>query len=483
MVSMGGPAIGDQIRDLGWGTATAESLGTPAYGGGVAPMSQYARRWCGDVREVVGVVPDARRVVLGWPHLQPDGPGRWDTAALDRCDRALDAMLDGGLRPSLALLHVDLPGWLERAGGWLARDTALRFADYAAEVARRFGDRVDRWITCTDFVAPSLADHVAGMRPPGRGIGSAGMPAVHHVLLGHGLAVEALRAAGISGTVGGAMPLVGSYAATDDPWDRIALERCETWTIRLLLDPLLLGEHLAPEDGPSPVEASGCVRPGDMEIIRTPQDFLGLSWSVAFRVAAPENLVRVLPARGYFGALNDVNRLLTRLGFVIAPLDGVATTSHGWPIVPEAPADAVAAVRDIYGDLLPPLYLTDRGSGHLDGAGSAEQIDARRRALLAARLGWLSVVMAEGVDVRGYEYWSYMDDLEWVLQYVRLYGMAVPEREPELSPPPCDWVKSGPFRVTDPMGPVSAGAGGPGIVRAFPRGVRAVASRDSLQRR
>lgn len=104
-------------------------------------------------------------MVAGWPQLQPEGPGSWDRDALDRCDRALDALLAHDTRPALTLLDRTLPPWLDAAGGWLARDTAEHFAAYAAELGRRFGDRVERWITSTDLAGPTLADHVAGMYP------------------------------------------------------------------------------------------------------------------------------------------------------------------------------------------------------------------------------------------------------------------------------------------------------------------------------
>jgi beta-glucosidase len=325
----------------------------------------------------------------------------------------------------------------------LSRETALRFADYAAAMGDRFGDRVARWITSTDLVAPAVAECVAGMQPTGHGLGASGLPAVHHLLLAGGLAGLALQGAGVVGEVGTTVTLYGGYPATDDPWDRIAVERLESWGTRLFLDPMLLGEHMTTEDGRSPVEESGCVRPGDLEIISTAQDVLGLSWHLPLRVTAPENLPGVLPVLGCFQALNDVNRLLMSLGFAVVPFDKVETNSYGWPIVPEGLADALASLSDLYGDRLPPLSIIDNGmsdpDGGRDGAEDAAS-QARRRAMLAARLSWLARVMACGVDVRGYEYWSVLDNLEHKLRYSQLYGVAVPEGEPLPQPPiPRDW--------------------------------------------
>jgi len=446
---MGNRSLHDHFRDVDWGVATAESIAAPVAGpdcaGGVAPG--HFRSWADDITALVGSVPTGHRSVLGWPYVQPDGPGSWDRAALDRCDRAIDGMLARGLRPGLTLLHRDLPDWLGGSDGWLARDTALRFADYAAEMGRRFGDRVSHWITSTDLGAPAVAECMAGMSPSGRGHGAAGIPAVHHLLLAAGLGATALKAAGVSGEVGTTVGLVGGYPATDDPWDRVAVERLEAWGNRLFLDPMLLGEHMTGEDGYSPIEASGCVRPGDLETISTPQDMLALSWHLPIRVTAPENLPRVLPVLGCFQALNDVNSLLKRLGFAVVPFEKVEATSLGWPIVPEGLADALASLYSCYLDRLPPLHLVDNGMSDPDDVDEHDEVGrARRRAILRARLTWLAGVMDYGVRVRGYEYWSVLDNLGWKLDYSKLYGLSVPRgRAPAQPPIPRDWARTGAF--------------------------------------
>lgn len=433
------------LRDLDWGVATADALAAPSphpMAHAVFPSPGHCDQWADDVRELAGANVTTHRAVLGWPHLQPDGPGTWDAAALDRCDRALDSLLALGLRPSLTLLHLALPRWVDEAGGWLARDTARHFADYAAVVGARLGDRVTRWITSTDLAGPSLAHHVAGMYPTSHGIGLAGLPSVHHLLLGHGLAVQALRAAGVRGQVGTTVTVNGAYPATADPWDRLAVERLESWTLRMFLDPLLLGEHMVTEDGASPVADTGCVRPGDMAAVTAAQDVLAVSWHSPQRVTAPENLPMLLPTMACFHALNEMNRLLVRLGFALVPFDDVETTGYGWPILPEALADALAALGDLYGDLLPPLAVIDNGMGDPDPADAAA-----RRAVRGARLTWLNRVAAQGLDVRGYEYWPMLDNLEAKLRYARLYGVAVPDHEAPPQPPiPSDWVHTGAFR-------------------------------------
>ncbi|MEU6748281.1 family 1 glycosylhydrolase [Spirillospora sp. NPDC046719] len=428
------------FRGVDWSVSTAAALAAPEDMSSGPASSGPARQWSLDLATVVGEVSPSPQVIVGWPHLQPEGPGSWDSAALDRCDRRLDLLLEQGDRPGLTLLHVDMPAWVDVSDGWLNRDTALRFADFAAEIAERFGDRVHRWTTVSDLLVHSIADYVAGMLPTGRGVGMRGLVALHHVLLGAGLATRAIKSADDGAEVGTAMTLVGGYAATDDLADRVALNHMECWAYRLFLDPLLLGRHMADENDRSPVEETGCVRDGDMAVISASLDELGLVWHVPSRVAAPENLPKLLPVRQCFSALNDANRVLAPLGFVLAPMEEVKTTAYGWPIVPEGLADAVAALYEIYGDALPPLRVIDNGMWDL-GAADALADDRERRPALTAQLTWLAQVMGEGVEVRGYEYWSLADNAAWKLGYTRHYAMAADAgRYPPQPTIPFDWV-------------------------------------------
>ncbi|MFJ9445184.1 family 1 glycosylhydrolase [Kitasatospora sp. NPDC101235] len=411
-----------RLRELSWGCATWRTLATAdnRENGSFRPG-----RWVDDIREVVGAPVLSRRVSLGWPEIQPDGPGSWDAAALSRCDRALDELLERGFKPCVNLSHMDLPAWLDDQQGWLVRDSVFRFADYAAEIGRRFGDRVERWVTINDIAAPTLADRVAGMFDVTRGRGRSGLVTVHHALLAHALAREALRAAGAHGPAGLTTSLVVGYPATDDPWDRLAAERLELWGNGIFLDPLLLGRHMVSDEGECPVEQTGCVRPGDLEAIAARQDFVGLSWHAPHCVTATENLPGMAEKLEPFHALAELNRLLARLDFAMVPFPDVESTSYGWSIVPEALADGLAALDGMYGDLLPPLYITDHGLQDQEILGPDGAPDAaRRRSLLAAKLSWLARSMESGMDIKGYEYWSVFDNLDFKQRYSRLYSVA-----------------------------------------------------------
>jgi beta-glucosidase len=180
------------------------------------------------------------------------------------------------------------------------------------------------------------------------------------------------------------------------------------------------------------------VRPGDLELISAPQDVLYLTWYAPIRVTTPQNLPLLLPAESCYQALNEVNRLLVKLGFALVPFDGVETGRHGWPVLPEALADALAGLAGYYGSRLPPVRIVDNGMG--DASGGA----VRRRAVLASRLGWLARLVERGVPVRGYEYWSLVDNLPWLRRYARLYSISDPAASAG-SLEPGDWTRSGAF--------------------------------------
>ncbi|MFF1732106.1 family 1 glycosylhydrolase [Streptomyces sp. NPDC058247] len=436
----------DRPDGLNFGLSTLTPLASPMTADTLSrhPDDRYsvlARGWGSDVEDLTGVAARGRRAVPGWPDLQPEGPGRWDRAALRRVEAAVDEILAQGLRPEITLSDNDVPRWLDERGGWRIRETALRYADFAEQLGRRIGDRVSRWVT-TPELASLVTDHVAGMRPPSRGGGPRGLAALHHALLGGGLADQALRAAAVTGRVGAAVPLFGAYPATDDPYDRLAADDFEQWAVRLFTDPLLTGHHMAPEglDAGRPLNpATLAERPGDMSTISRRPDFLTLHWQVPCWVTVPENLPRTVPAQGRYRPLLEANRLLARLGFALVPSDDLEANSIGLPVMPEAIADAVARLQQQYGPLLPPLDIVDRGKGDL-GPG-------KRAQHLKSQLFWLSRLVDEGLRLEGFGYLAVTDDTAWKLSYAQAYGRAKAAVPPDPLPAlPCEWASTGPFK-------------------------------------
>ncbi len=354
------------------------------------------RRWRDDIALLEGLGVGAYRFSVAWPRIQPTGSGKVNAAGLDHYERFVDALVERGITPAVTLYHWDLPQALEDQGGWLNRDTAYRFAEYAAIVADRLADRVGLWITHNEPFVHMSFGYAVGTHAPGRALLADAFPVAHHLLLSHGLAVSALRAA-FAKSVGITNNLASASPATDDPADAQAADRLDVWQNRTFCDPVLLGRYPDQLDELFP-DASAAIRDGDLHRISAPIDFLGVNYYFPMRVRA---------------AAGD-----NPLGFELAPDPEAPLTAFGWPIVPHGLTDLLTSLRDRYGDRLPPIYITENGASFPDGVDDADRV-----AYLAAHLTALRAAMDAGVDVRGYFVWSLMDNFEWAEGYARRFGL------------------------------------------------------------
>jgi beta-glucosidase len=359
----------------------------------------HYHRWPEDLALLSELGVGAYRFSIAWPRVQPAGSGAVNGPGLDFYERLVDELLARGIAPVPTLFHWDLPQALEDEGGWLNRETALRFGDYAAVVAGRLADRVPRWITLNEPIAHLAEGYAFGTHAPGRTLMFAAMPAAHHQLLGHGLAVRALRAAGATEVMitNNCTPVL---PAGDDPGDLAASGLYDAFHNGLFLDPVLLGEY-PPLPG---LDDETLVRPGDLEIIATPLDALGINYYNPTRIGAA-------PAG-------------SPLPFAMLPIEGAPTTAFGWPVVPDGLRELLTGLRHQYGIALPPVYITENGCSTVDEVTPEGRIhDTARVEFLDGHLRALHEAMAEGVDVRGYFVWSLLDNFEWADGYSQRFGL------------------------------------------------------------
>src|SRR5687768_7794358 len=368
----------------------------------------HYHRWPEDVALLTDLGVDAYRFSIAWPRVQPDGSGPVNPKGLDFYDRLVDELQARGIAAVPTLFHWDLPQALEDAGGWLNRDTGHRFAEYAAVVVDRLGDRVSRWITLNEPIVHMAQGYAFGTHAPGRELMFEALPVAHHQLLGHGLAVRALRAGGatevmITNNCTPVLPASGSEA------DVAAAEVYDGFHNRLFLDPVLLGETPLLDGAP-------CVQDGDREIIATPLDALGINYYNPTRVAAaPEG---------------------SPLPFETVPIEGVPTTAFGWPVVPDGLRGLLVGLRDRYAGALPPIYITESGCSTVDEVTPDGQIhDTARIDYLDGHLRALHEAIGEGVDVRGYFVWSLLDNFEWAEGYRQRFGLVRVDYETQRRTP------------------------------------------------
>ncbi|WEO97531.1 GH1 family beta-glucosidase [Streptomyces sp. FXJ1.172] len=372
-----------------WDVFTAEQ-GRVKDGSTAAVACDHYHRYREDTALLAGLGVDAYRFSVSWPRVNSPG-------GLDFYDRLVDELCAAGVRPVPTLFHWDLPASLD----WLQRDTAARFAEYVTVVAERLGDRVPKWITLNEPAEHTLLGHALGAHAPGKRLLFDALPVAHHQLLAHGLAVQALRAAGAGG-IGIANSHGPTWPASGDPADVAAADFYDLLLNRLFAEPVVLGEY---------PEGMGELMPGDvaadLKVIAEPVDWYGINYYAPTRVGAPGG------TDSEYGGL----ALPAELPFSVREIEGRPVTDFGWPVVPEGLTELLTAFRDRYGDRLPPIVITENGCSYegIDDQDRIAYLDAHIRALHAA--------LECGVDVRGYFVWSLMDNFEWAEGYARRFGL------------------------------------------------------------
>ena len=400
----GAAALDGRGRSI-WDTFSHSEGRTSGGATGDVACDHY-RRWPQDVALLAGLGADTYRFSVAWPRIQPDGTGPANKPGLDFYDELVDGLLGSAIVPIPTLYHWDLPQALQDEGGWLNRQTAYRFAEYAALVADRLGDRVKTWITLNEPFIHMAFGYALGVHAPGLDLGIEALPAAHHQLLGHGLAVAELRERGLKVAIANNCSPVRSISDTE--YDRAAADAYDTLHNRLFNDPILLGRYpdlsAFGEPGVPPF-----VQDGDLELISQPVDLLGINYYSPTLVGRPDR--DVAPEAG-------------PLPFALHEIDGVPTTAFGWPVVPEGLTDLLVGLRDRYGDALPPIMITENGcstddtvdaDGHIRDAARIEYLDGHLRAVHAA--------ITAGVDVRGYLTWSLIDNFEWAEGFTQRFGL------------------------------------------------------------
>jgi beta-glucosidase len=363
---------------------------------------EHFHRYEQDVALMADLGVDAYRFSIAWPRLQPTGSGPVNQAGVDFYSRLVDTLMERGITPWATLYHWDLPQTLEDAGGWPARDTAYRFAEYAGHVADALGDRVKHFITLNEPWCSAFLGYGSGRHAPGRADGADALAAAHHLMLGHGLAVQQLRERVPDAQVGITLNLYPVAGVHDGHGVDDAVRRIDGLSNRWFLDPVLRGAY--PKDvveDVAHVSDLGFVADRDLETTAAPLDFLGVNY-----------YTRHIVGPGAFpgsGVVDFADR-------------GLPTTAMGWEVDSDGLFDILTRVTRDYGDL--PLVMTENGAAFDDVLGADGLVhDPLRIDFLASHLEAAGRAVAAGVPLRGYFAWSLMDNFEWAEGYARRFGI------------------------------------------------------------
>ncbi|MFI7432878.1 GH1 family beta-glucosidase [Micromonospora haikouensis] len=372
----------------------------------------HYHRYADDVALMAELGLKAYRFSIAWPRIQPDGTGPVEPRGLDFYDRLTDALLANGIDPIVTLYHWDLPQALEDRGGWTNRETAEHFATYAAAVHGRLGDRIRTWTTLNEPWCSAYLGYGNGVHAPGVSDAGAAFTAVHHLLLGHGLAVRALRASGAE-VVGITLnPAEVQPADRDSAADAAAVRLVDGLQNRIFLDPLTGAGYPADvlEHVSRMVDPATFLRDGDEKLIAAPIDLLGINYYAPTYVAGRPDGAGGSAWPGTEGAVEFL------------PATG-SVSDMGWAIEPAGLGRLLDRLAADYPGL--PLMITENGGAFPDRTtDSAGRVaDADRIAYLDGHLRAVHAAIGRGVDLRGYLVWSLLDNFEWAEGYRKRFGI------------------------------------------------------------
>jgi beta-glucosidase len=360
----------------------------------------HYHRWPEDVALMRALGLTSYRFSIAWPRVIPDGSGAVNHAGLDFYDRLVDALLEAGIRPNVTLYHWDLPQVLQDRGGWPVRDTAVAFADYAAAVAARLGDRVTEWATLNEPLCSAWIGYLEGLMAPGLTDLEAAVRASFHLHLGHGLAAQAVRAAspgevrlGITNNLSPCEP------ATPAEADEAAARRADGHINRWWLDPILGRGY--PEDMREVYGVALPERAGDLATIAQPLDWVGVNY--------------------YFRQLVSADPAAGAPFFRQVPVPG-PRTAMGWEVHAAGLEQLLLRLTRDYG--VGELMVTESGAAYHDEVGPDGHVhDTERTGYLSEHLAACARAATAGVPLTGFYVWSLLDNFEWAYGYDKRFGI------------------------------------------------------------
>jgi beta-glucosidase len=354
----------------------------------------HYHRWAEDVALMREMGLPAYRFSISWPRVIPAGQGAANLPGLDFYDRLVDALLEANIQPFPTLYHWDLPQALHERGSWGSRDLCGYFADYAALVARRLGDRVRRWATFNEPWVVAFIGYGKGEHAPGLRDDRLALQVAHHLLVAHGLAAQAMRAIQPQVEVGIVLNMTPPEAADNSPKGRAVAEWAWQQNEGWFLSPLLQA-HYPPAAWEARAHIAPAVRPGDLALMAQRLDFLGV---------------------------NYYSRHVVKGGAFVSQVPGSEYTEKGWEV--HAPALRRLLLRLKRDYPIPPLYITENGAAFRDEVGVDGRVhDPRRLHYLREHLIQARLAIDDGVDLRGYFAWSLLDNFEWADGYSQRFGL------------------------------------------------------------
>lgn len=357
----------------------------------------HINRWREDIELMEEIGVDAYRFSVSWPRVM-NQDGTLNSEGVAFYIDLLDVLNEKQIKPFVTLYHWDLPQYLEDKGGWLNRDTAYQFAEYAELISQAFGNRVHSYATFNEPYCSAYLGYEVGIHAPGKASKEFGRKAAHHILLAHGLGMQALNRNSPDSLNGIVLNFTPCYSATENADDVAATDLADQyinqWYVKPLFDksyPDILSKL---PDSQKPE-----IHEGDMDIISQPIDFLGINFYTRLTYSAPVEVGEFYTEHAHLEPQTDI----------------------GWEVYPKAFSDLLVRLNQLYS--LPPIYITENGAAIADDIVDGEVHDTQRIDYYNGHLNALNDAIELGVVVSGYFAWSFIDNFEWAEGYLKRFGL------------------------------------------------------------
>ncbi|MEY3331598.1 MAG: hypothetical protein RL202_864 [Actinomycetota bacterium] len=385
-----GPSIWDTFSRIPGAVANADN-------GDIACDHYHRYNEDLDLMKWLGV--GAYHFSIAWPRVIPTGSGPLNKVGMDFYDRLIDGALERGITPWPTLYHWDLPQALQDKGGWNNRECAHWFAEYSYLMAEAFSDRVKNWVTINEPFCSAWLGHLYGVMAPGIKDLQTGINASHHLLLGHGLAVRAIREAASDVKVGITLNFTPAITLGDSAEDQLAVQLADGFDNRWFGDPVFKASY--PQDIVSAFNKEVPIHAGDMQIISTPVDFLGLNY--------------------YFRQTVAYDPSAQPLSYKQVTAPNVERTGMGWEVHAETFTDLLTRINKDYAPK--EIFITENGSAWDDEVVDGKVDDPNRVRYLERHIDAMFDAKKQGVPISGYFAWSLMDNYEWAYGYAKRFGL------------------------------------------------------------
>ncbi len=389
----GGAKLGGRTDSI-WDTFSRKPGAIANFENGDVACDHY-HLWKQDIEMIHNIGVDAYRLSLAWPRIMP-AEGEVNPEGLAFYQNIIDECHAKGMKVYVTLYHWDLPQYLEDRGGWLNRETAYKFAEYAEVVSKHFGDSIDVYTTLNEPFVSAFLGYRWGEHAPGIKGEKEGFQASHHLMLGHGLAMPIMRKNAPKSLHGIVVNATPAYPESEK--DIGAAKYCEAENFHWFIDPVLKGQYPAVV-----LERQAHNMPlileGDLDIISAPVDYIGINYYTRTVARFNEN--------------GDIERV---------PQTNQEHTYIGWEIYPQGLTDLLVRFKERYSNL-PPLYITENGAAGDDKLVDGVVNDDQRVRYFQGHLNAVDQAIRLGVRVDGYFAWSLMDNFEWAFGYCQRFGM------------------------------------------------------------